>query len=273
MIFSLVCFLLLPIGIIAANKVKNLVVFGDSYSDVGNFQRWTNGPVWSEHVTAGWNASLHSFAYSGAVCDNALFPNNTSTYYNTPSIQDQVEFYYQQHMNLDPSETVFAFWVGVNDIHHAFKEQPVVPDFNIISNCVIEQIKIIHRIFKANQIMLINLPPMEFMPYFVESTMATSRGAAVRMVNKGLKKQVEELNKKYRTLELDLVDIHSLLSDMVNDPTSFGISNKDRAYWDDCQGDCKGLEMDDYLWWDRTHLTGRKFQQNESFIHSIFFLL
>lgn len=117
----------------------------------------------------------------------------------------------------------------------------------------------VHKLFKANQIMLINLPPMEYMPYFMNTMMAPSRGRAVKMVNEGLKYQVLDLNKKYGTLELDLIDMHSLLSDMVNDPDTFGITNTNRAYWDDCQEKCQDLGMDDYIWWDRTHLTGGKF--------------
>ncbi|KAI8342550.1 hypothetical protein BC941DRAFT_345106 [Chlamydoabsidia padenii] len=65
-----------------------------------------------------------------------------------------------------------------------------------------------------------------------------------------------DFNKKYGTLTLDLIDVYSLLSDMVHDPTTFGIVNTNRAFWDDCQGDCNDLGMDEYLWWDRTHLTG-----------------
>ncbi|ORZ13605.1 hypothetical protein BCR42DRAFT_330429 [Absidia repens] len=76
------------------------------------------------------------------------------------------------------------------------------------------------------------------------------------MVNAALKQQVTELNKKYGTLELDLIDAHSLLSDMVQNPATFGLTNTDRAYWDDCQGKCKNRGMDEYIWWDRTHLTG-----------------
>jgi hypothetical protein len=73
-------------------------------------------------LALGWNQSLHSFAYSGAVCDNDLFLDNSDR--ATPSIRDQMEYYYQQQDLAPDAETVFAFSVGVSDIHQAFMEQP-----------------------------------------------------------------------------------------------------------------------------------------------------
>lgn len=101
--------------------IKNIVVFGDSYSDVGNHQRLTNGPVWSEHLAVGWNASLYSFAFSGAVCNNDMYPNDSNF---IPSITDQVEMFYNQKnlRELDMEETAIIFWVGVNDVFKMFEK-------------------------------------------------------------------------------------------------------------------------------------------------------
>ncbi|ORX59386.1 hypothetical protein DM01DRAFT_1317426 [Hesseltinella vesiculosa] len=253
MLTSLLSFLFFPALILA---IENLVVFGDSYSDVGNFQRWTNGPVWSEHVAAAWNASLHSFAYSGSVCDNALYPNTTSIYYNTPSIMDQVEYFYRQELDFDPSDTVYAFWVGINDVHLLYKETPVSPPLDAISACLAYQIETLHRLLNADKILLINLPPMEKMPFFQKSTMAEERQEAVVELNRQLREHAQTLNDNYPRLKLDIIDAHQLLDDIASDPGSFGFSNTDTAYWDDCETHCDAKSIDTYVWWDRTHFTG-----------------
>jgi hypothetical protein len=129
----------LPVIAIAAT-VKNLVVFGDSNSgkqnnvkknktifiyivlfiDAGNSQRWSNGPIWSEYLSVGWNASLYSFAFSGSVCDNSMY-NTISEEDRVPSLKDQMEYYYKLNLNLDPKETVYAFWFGNQDVFEMSK--------------------------------------------------------------------------------------------------------------------------------------------------------
>lgn len=106
-------------------------------TDVGNLQRLTNGPLWNEHLAVGWNASLYSFAFDGAVCDNALFSDN-STY--TPSIRDQIEAYYNQQLDLDPEETIYAFWIGINDIERSFHLQDPSASLKSTVACLSQQL-------------------------------------------------------------------------------------------------------------------------------------
>lgn len=87
---------------------------------MGNSQRWTNGPVWSEYLAVGWNASLYSFAYSGSVCDTGMY-NSIAQEDRVPSLRDQLEAYYNLNLNLKPEETVYAFWFGVQDVFEMSK--------------------------------------------------------------------------------------------------------------------------------------------------------
>ncbi|KAI7873210.1 uncharacterized protein EV154DRAFT_431105 [Mucor mucedo] len=63
------------------------------------------------------------------------------------------------------------------------------------------------------------------------------------------------MNKHSQHLELDRVDIHKLLDDIVDSPELFGLKNAHDSYWDTCQGLCAD-DIDSYVWWDKTHLTG-----------------
>ncbi|KAI9487226.1 MAG: GDSL-like Lipase/Acylhydrolase-domain-containing protein [Benjaminiella poitrasii] len=250
-------FLLLLIWITPARleTIKNIVVFGDSYSDVGNGQRLTNGPLWSEHLAVGWNASLYSFAFSGAVCNNDMYSDQN----DIPSIVDQVEIYYKQHLDLNKDETVFIFWVGVNDIYKIFEENKssneVEKELGKVVNCIATNIRNVRKVFSSNKFIVFGVPPVERMPYYADTTLAASRKKAANQLNGQLTKEVERMNKHLKSLELDLVDIHKLIDDIVDQPEVFDIKNSKDPYWDACEGQCSD-SMDSYVWWDKTHLTG-----------------
>lgn len=67
-----------------------------------------------ENVAYAWNASVYNFAFGGATCDTDLYALDRSDM--SPSIRDQIEIYYDQKLDLKPEETVYAIWIGINDI-------------------------------------------------------------------------------------------------------------------------------------------------------------
>lgn len=93
------------------------------------------------------------------------------------------------------------------------------------------------------------------MPFYANTELASSRETAANKLNDQLTKEVEKMNKHLQSLELDLVDIHKMLDDIVDHPAMFEIINAKESYWDACQGQCTD-EIDSYVWWDKTHLTG-----------------
>ncbi|KAG2181919.1 hypothetical protein INT43_006844 [Umbelopsis isabellina] len=214
-----------------AIAIKNLVVFGDSYSDQGNLMRQTNGPVWVENVAYAWNASVYNFAFGGATCDSDLYALDRSDM--SPSIRDQIEIYYDQKLNLKPEETVYAIWVGINDIALATADNGAkpVPPTQIVS-CVRSQIAKLRHYFKASNIMLLEVPPLDRMPYFLNDDWTS------------------ELN-----IRLRIIRTYPLYQKVVSSPSTYGFSNVTHAYWEVCTGLCTDKE-DDYLWWDGGHMTG-----------------
>lgn len=100
-------------------EIGHIMLISDDL-DVGNSLRWSDGPLWSEYLAVGWNASLYSFAYSGSVCDNNMY-NTIAKEDRVPNLRDQLEAYYNLNLNLDPKETVYAFWFGVQDVFEMAK--------------------------------------------------------------------------------------------------------------------------------------------------------
>lgn len=132
------------------------------------------------------------------------------------------------------------------------------PDFGNIAKCIGQQVRNIRKAFKADRIMVFNVPPLEYMPFFDDDDNALDRskwGAAAKQLNRMLEKDIAILNRNHHALRLDLVDIHSLLSDIVKSPSMFSFTDASHAYLDACQHECDN-KIDDYLWWDRTHMTG-----------------
>ncbi|KAI8876573.1 carbohydrate esterase family 16 protein, partial [Backusella circina FSU 941] len=242
-----------------ADTVNNIVVFGDSYSDTGNHQRLTNGPLWNENLAVGWNASLYNFAFSGAVCNNTMYEKEDTVHY-IPSIVDQVEMYYKQNLKLNPEETVIIFWVGVNDIHKIFEKNKddrtkIDSDLKSVADCIGSNLRTVRKVFSTNKFIVFGVPPLERMPFYAGSYLESSRETAANQLNEYLTKDTEKMNKHLQSLELDLVDIHKLLDDISDTPDNFGIKNAIEPYWDACQGKCTD-DIDSYVWWDKTHLTG-----------------
>lgn len=94
------------------------------------------------------------------------------------------------------------------------------------------------------------------MPYYAaNSNLTDSREKAANQLNEMLTKEVEKMNKHSQHLELDLVDVHKLLDDIIESPDLFGLKNAHDPFWEVCQGKCTE-NPDSYVWWDKTHLTG-----------------
>ncbi|KAF9955386.1 hypothetical protein BGZ65_003418 [Modicella reniformis] len=109
----------------SACKIKNLVVFGDSYADIGNVYRltkktwplsfynngrFTNGRVWIEHVAKAKKYKMHSYAFGGATCDNNLVQgySGPTSEVRVPGMIQQVEAYLSKSNRKDASKTLFV---------------------------------------------------------------------------------------------------------------------------------------------------------------------
>ncbi|ORE08744.1 hypothetical protein BCV72DRAFT_224488 [Rhizopus microsporus var. microsporus] len=233
--------------LVLASEVKNIVIFGDSNSDVGNGQRWCNGPLWNEYLASSWNATLYNFAYSGSVCDNNMYPK-TKQY--IPSFKDQVEGYYKLELNLNSSETVYGVWFGLHDINKMSKKKEV--DFKQIAECIGQQLRSINKVFQANKFIIFNIPPLEYMPYYLNTDQATEKNQAAVEINKLLEKDIANLNRHHHALEMDLVDINSLVNDIIVNPALFNYKQTSIPITSDCT-DCP--DDHEYLWWDHTHFS------------------
>ncbi|THH17063.1 hypothetical protein EW146_g3674 [Bondarzewia mesenterica] len=112
-------------------KIKTIVSFGDSYTDSGKHDgspllpplltppdphaggRYSDGPMWSEHIANDVNATYMAYAWSGAVVNITLWPSKASG--APPDFIAQVKTFLNQSNRLDPDSTLYTIFFGIND--------------------------------------------------------------------------------------------------------------------------------------------------------------
>lgn len=119
-------------------RYKTIVSFGDSYTDGGRRDggplappvvippdpfaggRSTNGKVWVEHLAEEAGATLLDYAWSSAVTNITLWPDNP---FPRDFIMQTTIFLNQSH-HLDPETTLYTVFFGINDWEDSFGAKP-----------------------------------------------------------------------------------------------------------------------------------------------------
>ncbi|TCD62320.1 hypothetical protein EIP91_007060 [Steccherinum ochraceum] len=97
----------------APSQIKNLVTFGDSYTDV--VSTGDGGTAWPVYAARDGHFDLFPFARSGATCSNNI------TNRPFPSVfESQLPLFFAEKANgtlrLNPTNTIFTLWIGTNDV-------------------------------------------------------------------------------------------------------------------------------------------------------------
>src|SRR5437762_4103608 len=94
-------------------KIKNLVTFGDSYTDIVNVG--DGGAAWPIYATRYANATLYPFAKSGGTCSNKLTPRPFPSVFESqiPAYLAAID---NKTISLNPKETIYSLWIGTNDL-------------------------------------------------------------------------------------------------------------------------------------------------------------
>ena len=183
------------------SKFTSLVVFGDSYTDdsrlgyfinndgdappVGyenpaNYAAADGGRPWPQYVAQYSGANIYNYAVSGAVCSNDITPRWFSAIdapfpdikgYEVPAYLADSEYVLPNGTKFmqDPvDETVYAIWIGTNDLgYDALIEDAQVPGTNISTylDCVYNQLE---RVYDngGRYFVIMNAPPLNLAPEY-----------------------------------------------------------------------------------------------------------
>jgi phospholipase/lecithinase/hemolysin len=240
-----------------AAPFTELVVFGDSHSDTGNYiatsgvqpspplfnGRWSNGPLWIDYLSrhlalppvASCAAGGKNYAYAGAQTGNGgMHPLH---------VGGQVDLYLAEH---SPSGCeLFVLFAGHNDLVRG-TITPEVPLANLSRHTI--------ALAKAGakHILVVNLPPLEHLSVVRLEANDHRRDVvwnSVREFNQLLACRLEDLQTQLE-IRVYRFDLFALVLNIITNPASFGLVNViDRADIGEVPN------ANQYLYWARHHYT------------------
>ncbi len=241
-------------------KVNELIIFGDSLSDVGNvykvtngiyppnppyFQgRYSNGLVWVEYIASKFGLSpkqITNFAYGGATTVKVGS-------YGIPGLLGQINNF-QSVQSRANNNALYIVWAGANDYLYgtANTTMPVDPPGNLAMS--IQSLSLMG----AKKILVANLPDLGNLPHTRNSSNSNILTASTNSHNLSLSKSLDVLRKKFGSdTEIIELDANSLYKEAISNPAKFGFTNVQEA----CLKNLSSCDNPDkFLFWDGIHPT------------------
>ncbi|KAF9465452.1 GDSL lipase/esterase [Collybia nuda] len=256
-------------------QIKNLVTFGDSYTDVVFV--WDGGDPWPVYTSRYAHLDLIPFARSGATCSNNI------TFRPFPSLfESQLPEYFSQKgsLRLAPQETIYTLWIGTNDVGaNALLTGNDDASIVDVSACMVNWVKALYE-SGARNFLFQNMIPLQTVPMYSPNAYfnrfwAEERNATAWSVfmtelvlsgNAITKLMLEALAPKLPGAHIGLFDSHALFTDMFKRPSLYlngtvplnvtGAVNSCVFELHGSSSNCvviSGSAKDSYLWWDELH--------------------
>jgi len=241
---------------------SNLIVFGDSYCDVGNLflatggaeaappyfeGRFSNGPIWLDHVAGFLGLPLKPSLLNGTdYAFGGAWVTQPQSVTGVPSVPQQVETYLVQHHGKADPNALYILEGGGNDILDTTTGTPQALGLQIAEG--IAGSELLLREAGARHFVIPNLLNVSLLPAAAGNT------AFAATASLATNKAEDELLRFEETLEdvhILRMDIFSLISAVVTDPTHFGFSNITTP----CLTTAVCSDPDHTFFWDTHHPT------------------
>ncbi|KAM7199893.1 GDSL lipase/esterase [Naviculisporaceae sp. PSN 640] len=295
-------------------KFDTLVTFGDSYTDNGRLGYYINngtpppgvyhtptnvtasgGLTWAQFASQSAGANLVDYAVSGATCSNKIverwfsyinreFPSVTED--ELPSFKADVK-YKSIFPNRTPENTVYALWIGTNDLGaDAFLTDSQAPGATLTTfvDCVWSVFDTIYKT-GGRRFVLLNVVPLERSPLYAEPKNGGTLdsqfwGSKTKYNITEYSYKIKEYSTSVNTMfeygaafqsviksrwpkaTLDVFDVHSLFTDIYAQPQRYlDAPYNVTGYWRQCEAtnnqNCVDRTdlgpMSGFLWYDELH--------------------
>ncbi|NNF59752.1 MAG: phospholipase [Gammaproteobacteria bacterium] len=253
-----------------ATSFSQIVVFGDSLSDVGNLSLTLGGTVPGAPYDNGyfsngptWVQTLGTMLGLGPTSPSVT-PGGTNYAYGSartgvgvlgfiPSLITQSNLYLNDVSGVADSNGLYIIWGGGNDVrtNDADTANTATDIASIVSNLIAAG---------ATNFLIPNLPNIGLTPESLGPGDGAPGGDAATMTaltlahNNALADQVAALAAANPTLNIQLFDVFSIFNGMIDNPESFGFSNVDTRCYDEDAGTVCG-NPEEFVFWDGIHPT------------------
>lgn len=262
-------FLFLCFSQLMAGPLHKIVVFGDSFSDTGNFYeymkhqfppsppyyngRFSDGPVWVERVLEHYypndiEAHHVNCAFSGSgvgseeedddedIEDEVMF-----------NLGGQVKYYFQQHENKADASSLYVIWIGANNYLIPGDDLDEEIEFTIIG--IKRSLRqLIQR--GAKHIMVMSLPDLGASPKARKMKTVEQLSYSTAQHNQKLMAEIETFRTLYSDIQWFYFDVSQLFAKAIQSPERYGFTN----VTDECKDTLNAC--DTYLFFDTVHPSG-----------------
>ena len=232
-------------GLLFANPLNNIVVFGDSLSDNGNLYeimghkiplsppyfegRFSNGPIWVEHLVASYfptdsNTHLLDYAYGGAGVsrdddqEEVLF-----------TLKREIVKYLDDHQGKADPNSLFIVWIGSNN--YIGSPDDVEGTLSLVNRGITANLKRLADA-GAKHFLIVNVPDLGRTPIASDDEAKDKLSYFSRRHNELLLNTVNELDELYPEVQWIHFDVCSRLDELFDSPESFGFSNITETCYD-----------------------------------------
>jgi phospholipase/lecithinase/hemolysin len=243
-----------------------LVVFGDSYCDVGNLYlatggaeaappyydgRFSNGPIWLDHVAGFLGVPLKPYLLDGTdYAFGGAWVTQPSSVTGVPSVPEQVELYLSQHNGKADPNALYILEGGGNDILDTTTGSAETLGLHIAAG--LAKSELLLREAGARHFVIPDLFNVGLLPA------AAGNVSFAKEASGAANKSLDELLAVEQLLEgvhIVRMNVFSLLNAVVTDPTHFGFSNITDPCLTTAIPTTICADPDHTLFWDTHHPT------------------
>jgi hypothetical protein len=157
--------------------------------------------------------------------------NNTNVPRGIADVQQQVQQYltYMGNASLPFESTLYAIWIGVNDIHDIYTNDS--PDqqsekVKIAAESVLNAVKNLYEKSKARRFLLPTTPPIGYLPILTNGSSSAHHQPAdelAKSFNHQVKQYLSNFRKENHDAEFQTFNSYNYIMSIIKDPTEYGL--------------------------------------------------